>query len=269
MTFTNHPKLALPVILLLSLVISCTSNQPALNFADTWTVIDNQENDFQLTDTASNNETIKVTPDSIIHTGIMDELRFKADHIHSSNQGVTYYPGKEERYFYKFTWVDPKRGIAKCEIDQDGTSLVRYVVNKANLKSIKKTTNKPDSDKPDDTIGDRVNDSLVLGNGDKTLYVEDDDCISVRNKDGNQLYERCFDNMILRIRPVKGDLLPLTFINGSRSIDIDFYSNGNEWVSKTATYYGPAEGGEQNITRPFVVSIKQFDFDEVVSRFSE
>jgi hypothetical protein len=100
------------------------------------------------------------------------------------------------------------------------------------------------------------------------LYVDNDNCISIQNNNAEQLYERCFEGVLIRIRNLKGNFLPLTFISGKRSIDVDFAPAGDDWATKALTFYSGETKDGQKILLPAAVSIKEFDFDRILSQFA-
>jgi hypothetical protein len=99
------------------------------------------------------------------------------------------------------------------------------------------------------------------------LYVEDDNCISIKNNHAEQLYERCFEGVTIRIRNLKGNFLPLTLISGKKSIDVEFSPADDDWVTKALTLYDGETKDGQKILLPSTVSIRDFDFDRIISQF--
>ena len=164
--------------------------------------------------------------------------------------------------------MNEERGIGQWQIADNGTVVTRYFVNEANLKNTKTVKGGKADCITGDDVGDRVNNSLVIEGGNKTLFVEDDNCLTIKNSAGKLLYENCFEGVMLQILQVKGSALPITFVSGSRSIDMDFYATGDDWVSKTATYYS-GEKGEVKATQSISLSIKDFDFDGVAGKFNK
>ena len=108
-----------------------------------------------------------------------------------------------------------------------------------------------------------INDSLILDSKKNILLVEGDNCISIKNRNEELIYERCFDNCIVKIRHIKTNGLPLTIISGQNSIDIEFYKKGNDWISNSVTCYI----GEDKNSKEIVISLKEFDFDNVFEQF--
>jgi hypothetical protein len=257
------------ILLIASFAIACNPSVNEDLFEGTWTAVTKTAKSCQIIDCGLPGEQITLASDSLSHKGTMDDISFKADHITNENGETVYFPGKDKKFYYRFIWADDQAGITNCEINMNGTKVMRFFVNQTNIGEVKKVKGGSADCVTANETGDTINDSLSIGDGSKVLYIEDDDCLAVRDRQGKQLLDRCFEAFILRIRPVKGNLLPLTFIAGSRSIDIDFYASGNEWISKTATYYRPIGAREEKVTRPYVVSFKDFEFDNIVTQFEK
>lgn len=262
-----HTTRILILLFVLSLIVSCKPNRQLQDYVTTWTQVKKVGDAYQLIDCGYPAESIAIAGDSVYHHGAMEDNNFKADHIRRENDRVTLYPQKQESSFYRFLWVNEERGIGQWQIADNGTVVSKYFVNEANLKNIKTVKGGKADCITGDDVGDRINDSLVIESGNKTLYVEDDNCLTIKNRAGNTLYENCFETVTLKIRHVKGSALPITFVSGSRSIDLDFYAIGDDWVSKTATYHS-GEKREVKATKSLSVSIKDFDFDGVAGKFN-
>jgi len=71
----------------------------------------------------------------------------------------------------------------------------------------------------------------------------------------------------LDIQEAKG--YHLTIINGQNSIDVDFFNKGNEWISNSITYYKTTSNGEEKNTKQIIISLKEFDFNNVVEQFGD
>ena len=253
-------------LLLIFVLLSCSSKEASTDYHGAWLRVKKVNAEYVLVDCGYDGESIIATAQTIMHKGVMEDVDTKIDHTKQEGDATILFIDKEEKSYYKFTWANKDKGIAQWETKYtDSPAVVSYFVNQTNSDKIKVvkggegdciTGNGED-------VGDVVNDSFKIGDGSKVLYVEDGDCISVKNTKEEMLYERCFENSIVKIRQVKGNHLPLTIINGSKSLDIDFAGHGNDWVSKTVTYYN----GELKTTQPIEVNIKDFDFDAVISKF--
>lgn len=262
-------KLVVPISLVL-FAFACKTETEQDKFGGTWTAVKKTANSYEIVDCGLPSEEIIINNDSLSHRNAMEDISFKVDQIKKDNGGgIVYFNEENETSFYRFSWIDKKLGVAKCEIGSHGTKVIRYFVNEANAGMIKSINGGSADCLTGNDVGDPINDSLSIGDGDKVLYIEGNDCLAVRDKQGKQLLSRCFEAFILRVRPVKGNLLPLTFIAGSRSVDMDFFADGDQWISKTATYYYPVGAREEKNNGPFIVSIKNFEFDDIVSHFEK
>lgn len=268
MTATFHFKKSALIITIITLMMSCKPEVHTDANIGTFTAVSKSPSGYELMDNDLV-ESITISRDSIYHKEPMEDVKFKIDHIKQEGRQTTYYPEKYDKSYYKFSWIDQQKGIAVFEINIDGNAIQRYFVNEANLSSIKKAKPSQEVKITEEKTGDIIKDSLKIDDGSKTLYIEDEDCILIRNAKGEQLYERCFEDVMLRLRAVKGNLLPLTFISGSKSIDLDFIAAGKDWVSNSATLYEPSTNGERKVTRPLIISVKDFTFDAVASKFDD
>jgi len=200
----------------LSLMVCCKPNSQLQGYTTTWTQVKKVGDAYQLIDYGYGAESITIVNDSVYHHGVMEDNNFKADHTSQENDQVTLYPQKQESSFYRFLWVNEERGIGQWQIADNSTVVTRYFVNAANLKNVKTVKGGKTDCITGDDVGDRVNDSLVIEGGNKTLYVQDDNCLTIKNRAGKSLYENYFEGVTLQIRQVKGSALPLTFISGSK-----------------------------------------------------
>jgi hypothetical protein len=137
MTSTLIKKASI-ILFVLASAISCKPKEQVVDFKGIWTGISKSGDTFQIEDCGYPGEKIEITPDSVHHRDVTEDLDFKIDHIRKENLATTIYPEKEESSFYKFTWVNQQKGIMKCEISLDGAPVVKYFVNQANLPHIKK-----------------------------------------------------------------------------------------------------------------------------------
>jgi hypothetical protein len=231
------------LLFVFSIIVSCKPNRQLQDYDTTWTQVKKVGTEYQLIDCGYPAENITIANDSVYYHGAMEDNNFIADHIRRENDQVTLYPQKQESSFYRFLWVNEEKGIGQWQIADNGTVVTRYFVNEANLKKIKTVKGGKADCITGDDISDRINDSLVIEGGNKTLYVENENCLTIKNRVGKLLYENCFEGVTLQLRHVKGSALPIIFVSGSRSIDMDFYATGDDWVSKTATYYSGGRGG--------------------------
>jgi len=227
-----------------------------------------KDNQFVIVNCGYEGGSLKTSNNSIFEKVIMEDINVKIDHIKQDESGIILFTDKSEKAYYKFVWIDKEKGISKWEIQcSESSKIVKYFVNTLKANSVKtiKGTNADCISNGD--VGDVINDSLVIEGGNNIILVEDDNCISLKNKKGNQIFERCFDNSIAKIRHKGGKGIPLTIINGQNSIDVDFVNKGNEWISNSITYYKTTSDGEEKNTKQIIVSLKEFDFNNVVEKF--
>jgi len=262
-------KLAI-IIFLLSIIMSCKSQHSNEDYVGTWQEVQQKNNEFVIVDCGYDGESIKISGDSIFEKGIMEDSNSKIDHVKQDESGTTLFIDKFEKSYYRFTWINKQKGISKWEIqNNENTKIVRYFINNLNSKNliIVKGT-KTDCITSKD-VGDVVNDSLRIKNENMTLFIEDDNCISLENKEGSLLFERCFENCIVKIRHNSNKGIPLTIISGQNSMDIDFVKKGNNWLSNSITYYRSSSSGEEKMVQQIAISLKDFDFNNLAEQFGE
>ncbi|MEP6803042.1 MAG: hypothetical protein ABI892_00860 [Flavobacterium sp.] len=257
-------------LLLLNIMLSCKSQDSKDNYIGTWLEVQQKNNEFVLVDCGYDGESLKTSNNSILEKGIMEDVDMKIDHKKEEEDGITLFTDKLEKTYYKFLWIDKEKGISKWEIKySESSKVVKYFVNALKANSVKKIQGtKADCISKGD-VGDVINDSLVIDGGNNIILVEDDNCISLKNKKGNLIFERCFDNSIVKIRHTGGRGIPLTIINGQNSMDVDFLSKGNEWISTSITYYETRSNREEKNSKEIIISLKEFDFNNVVEQFGD
>lgn len=252
---------------LLSVLLSCKSQDGREDYKGTWIEVQKRGNEFLIIDCGYKGEEIKVISDSIFENGIMESTETKIDHIKEDETGVSLFIDKREKAYYKFLFINKEKGLVKLEIKHnDLPIIVRYFVNELSADKIKKIKGTNDDCITSDDVGDFVNDSITLIDG-NVLLVEDDNCISLQDKKENLIFERCFDNCNVKINHIKTKGLPLTIISGQNSIDIEFYKKGEDWVSNSVTYFKSLPTGEEKNTKQIEVSLKEFNFDNVIEQF--
>lgn len=258
------------IIFLLSIVICCKSQDSKEDYIGTWQEVQKINNEFVIVDCGYDRESIKISGNSIFEKGIMEDSKLKIDHVKQDETGTTLFIDKLEKSYYRFTWVDKKKGISKWEIqNNENTKIVRYFINNLNLKNIRIVKGTKTDCITNDDVGDTVNDSIIIKNENITLLIGDDNCISLESKKGSLLFERCFENCIVKIRHNSSKGIPLTFISGQNSMDIDFLKKENNWFSNSITYYRSSSNDEEKMVQQIIVSLKDFDFNNVVGQFSK
>ena len=262
-------KLAI-IIFLLSIIISCKSQHSNEDYVGTWQEVQQKNNEFVIVDCGYDGESIKVSNDSIFEKGIMEDSNSKIDHVKQDESGTILFIDKFEKSYYRFTWINKQKGISKWEIQHNETAkIVRYFANNLNSKNLRIVKGTKTDCITSEDVGDNVNDSLFIKNENITLLIEDDNCISLESKKGSLLFERCFENCVVKIRHNSSKGIPLTIISGQNSMDIDFLKKGNNWLSNSITYYRSSSSSEEKMVQQITVSLKDFDFNNVVEQFSK
>lgn len=112
-------------------------------------------------------------------------------------------------------------------------------------------------------VGDVINDFFVIGSDKIVFLVEDNNYILIKNRKGDFIFERCFDNSIIKICYIDIKGLLLIIINGQNLMDIEFLKKGNDWIFNFVIYYLGLLNVEKKI-KQIVVFFKDFDFSNVV-----
>lgn len=263
-------KKLVAIVFLLSIIISCKSQDSNKDYIGNWQEVLKKNNEFVIVDCGYDGESIKVSDDSIFEKGIMEDSNLKIDHVKQEEFITTLFIDKLEKFYYRFTWIDEQKGISKWEIqNNENAKIVRCFINNLNSKNLRIVKGTKIDCITSDDIGDTVNDSLVIKNENTTLLIEDDNCISLESKKGSLLFERCFENCIVKIRHSSSKGIPLTIINGQNSMDINFLKKENNWFSNSITYYRSSSSGEEKMIQQIDVSLKDFDFNKVAAHFSK
>jgi hypothetical protein len=258
-------KNILLTLLTLFAVIACKQQETATDYTGTWLQIKKTGNNYVMVNCGYPGESIEATATTVLNKGTMEDFEFIIDHIEAQDNSITLYGDTSAKNYYKFTWVNKQEGIAQWDSKYEGTPIVTgYYVTQAGSKQIKKVKGDGTDCITHEDVGDVVNDTFTTANGEVTLTIENGNCISLKDKAVTQLYENCYEVNFVELRKAKGNFLPLTFISGKNAIDIDFYKEGNEWISKKATFYSP-ETGKAGKTENTVVNLKEFDFETVAA----
>lgn len=254
-------------LLLSGLLLSCKSQDSIENYKGKWIEVQNRGSEFLIIDCGYQGENIKIINDSIFENGVMESTKAKIDHIKEDETGVSLFTDKTDKSYYKFLFVNKEKGLAKWEIkNNDLPIVIKYFINEVSANKIKKIKGTKDDCVSNDDVGDSVNDSFTLHDG-NVLLVEDDNCLSLLDQKENLIFERCFENCNVKIRHIETTGFPLTIISGHNSIDIEFYKKGEDWVSSSATYFKSLPTGEEKSTKQIEVSLKEFNFDSVIEQF--
>lgn len=262
-------KKTLIILVLLSTIFSCKSKDQNEGYLGTWQEVQKKGNSYVFIDCGYERGIITVENDSIYVLGTMENITLKIDHIKNQKGEMILFIDKLEKSYYKFSWIDKKKGISKWEVlYNDTSSSVNYYIIKSNLQNIKKIKGNNKDCITNEDVGDVVNDSIIFKNGNK-FVIEDENCISLKDRKNNSLFEKCLKSNIVHIRHLNGDFISLTFINGQNSMDIDFFNNGDNWLSKSVTFYKNNADGQIKRTQPLSINLKEFDFDNVAEKFEK
>jgi hypothetical protein len=255
------------ILFLVNTILSCKSQDNKKDYIGTWIQVQQKDGAFVKVDCGYEGGSIKASDNSIFEKGIMEDSNMKIDHVKQDKESIILFADKREKSYYKFLWIDKEKGISKWEIYDGSSTMVKFYANAFKLKNKKKIKGTEADCVSNDDVGDVVNDSFVIDNGNKVISIEDDNCISLKNKKDVLIFERCFENSIIHIRHIKGNFIPLTIINGQNSMDIDFFNEGSNWISKSVTYYTSSSKGEVKKTQQIIVSLKEFDFGTIADQF--
>ena len=191
----------------------------------------------------------------------MEENKSLINHKKNENKHTFYFLDKQERSFYKFSWVNESMEIIKCELINDKQKIFeKYFIKKTGLDKVKHIKGSSIDCITDQDVGDKINDTFVFENGNKTVLIQNTNCLSIKDKNDLILLNNCYDDVIIKIRHIKGNFIPLTFISGNNSIDIDFYDDIDDWTSNSLTYYF---SGAVNKNEQFKISLKNFNFNDI------
>jgi len=106
--------------------------------------------------------------------------------------------------------------------------------------------------------------SFKTADGLSTVSVTNDSCLIITAiKTGKLTFDKCFENIIIQFRPMQGNVLPLTFISGKHFMDIDFRSEGEEWVASEVMIFNPAKDGEKGELKKVHVVLSDFDYSSI------
>ena len=262
-------KKIVSALLLLFTIVSCKQQEASLNYTGTWLQLKKTASDYIIIDCGYPGESMIVTSTSILNKGVMEDFELTIDHIEDHDGSIILFTDKSENNYYKFTWADEQKGIAKWEIKLGETSVtVKYFVTEQGSKNIKKVKGNGTDCITNEDVGDVIDGTFTTANGSTTITANDGNCIILKDSKGNQTYENCYEVSFVQLRKSSGNFLPLTFISGKNALDIDFYKNGNDWVSEKVTFFSPETGKDGKIADT-KVNLKDFDFESVAAQFIE
>ncbi|CAM3792101.1 hypothetical protein FLGE108171_15200 [Flavobacterium gelidilacus] len=261
MRIIRLPILRILLIGILFLLYSCNSKVNSKDYEGIWHEIVKQNKDFVIIDCGYDNQIIEIVKDSLFDYGIMEENKSLINHKKNENKQTFYFLDKQEKTFYKFSWVNESMEIIKCELINDKQKIFeKYFIKKTGIDKVKHIKGSSIDCLTDEDVGDKINDTFVFENGNKTVLIQNTNCLSIKDNNDLILLNNCYDDVIIKIRHIKGNFIPLTFISGNNSIDIDFYDDINDWTSNSLTYYF---NGAVNKNEQFKISLKNFNFNDV------
>lgn len=259
-------KLIAAFLVIVSL-LSCGQQETSINYTGTWIQVKKSGSDYHIVDCGYPGESMIVTATSILNKGVMEDFELTIDHTKVLDDTIILFIDKSESSYYKIKWANEQKGIAQWEIKYEGTPVtIKYYVTEPESKNIPKVKGDGTDCITNEDVGDTVNDTFTTADGNITITAEDDNCITIKDKEGKQLYENCYEVNFVQLRRSSGNSLPLTFISGKYALDIDFYKSGDDWVSEKVTFYSP-ETGKKGKTTDNKVNLKNFDFDSVAVSF--
>ena len=254
-------------VILIIITISCNSQVNEKDYLGEWVKLSQLKSEFVIVKCDYEGETLKVSENSIFEHGIMEDSNYKINHIKNNDKEKILFTEKDGKSYFKFTWLDKERGIAKWQIADNNSKIDKYFVIKTKIKGIKSVKGTKADCVTSDDVGDEVNDSFMLNNN-NIFSIENDNCILLKNKKEEILLKNCFDGTTIKIRHISKEFIPLTFINGQHSMDINFYKKNNEWLSKSVTYYQSTPSGEIKNIQDIEVSLKRFEFNTIKEKFN-
>jgi len=250
--------------------VSCKKEAANTDYVGTWTAVQEQNGEHVIVDCGTDGVSIEASSDSVIFKDVMEDSDVKIDHVKTEGNATTLFIDKSEKSWCKFSWKDEPKGIARWDIQVEGDPLKTiYVVSAENAKNIRQVKGGANDCITGEDVGDVVNDAIIADSDNLTINVEDSNCLSIKNKAGEQLLEHCFEVGFVELRNKTGDYVPLTFISGKMAIEADFYNTHNNWTATKVTYFDPAVNNGKGKTFDFKVNLKDFDFNAVTEKAAE
>jgi len=259
--------------LLSILLISCAADKETNDYLGKWTAVKKINNEFVIIDCGYPGASLSVSKDSVLSKGVMEDFTMPIDHINALPNEAQIYNDKAGKTFYSFTWQDKQKGIAKWTYTQEGLpAIITYYVAESNIKNMKtvKGTSADcitaeDNEKAE--VEDIYKPDFTTKDGTTAIKLIRENCIELIDvKTDTALMDKCFDDVMIQIRPVPGNALPLTFISGKHYIDFNFYLKGSEWLADEVTIFDPATGSEKGVTKPITIALKDFSYSDVLEK---
>ena len=99
--------------------------------------------------------------------------------------------------------------------------------------------------------------------------VENNNCLTITSEINKLAFKNCYEVDFVQIRSATDKQLSLTFISGKNAMDVDFYPQGDDWLSKEVTFFGATSKNNKGLTLKLEVSLKEFNFNTVSESFSD
>jgi len=259
--------------LLCVLLFSCAHDKAADDYTGKWIEVKKVDNDFVIINCGDRGESLTVYNDSVVANGVMEDFTMPVEHIAIAADKTLLYNNKAERTFYAFTWVNKQKGIAKWSYVQEGLpAMVKFYVNNNNLKNIKtvKGTSADcitEEDTEEEEVEDIYKPDFTTKDGKTAIKLIRENCLELIDvKSDTTLMDKCFSDVMLQIRPLNSNALPLTFISGKHYMDVNFIYINNEWVANEVILFDPVNGSQTGVTKPVTVTLKDFDYSNVLEQ---
>jgi hypothetical protein len=258
------------LLLVIITFVSCQKEVATTDYVGVWIAVQEQNGNYVIVDCGTDGVSVEASSESIIFKDVMEDSDVKIDHVNTEDNATTLFIDKSNKSWYKFSWKDEPKGIARWDIMVEGNPLKTiYAVSEKNAKNIRHVKGGADDCITGEDVGDVINDSTKTDSGNLTINIEDSNCISIKSKAGEQLLEHCFEVDFVELRNKTGDYVPLTFISGKMAVEADFYNTNNNWTATKITYFDPAVNNGKGKTFDFKVNLKDFDFNAVTEKAAE
>jgi len=259
--------------LLFVLLFSCANDKETNEYLGKWTEVKRVNNEFVIVDCGYSGEVLTVYKDSVFSKGVIEDFTLPVDHVNPSPNEIKLYSDTTDKTFYNFTWQDKQKGIAKWSYVQDGLpAVVRYYVTDSNLKNIKTVKGTSADcitaeDNEEEEVEDIYKPDFTTKDGTTAIKLIRENCLELIDvKSDTALLDKCFDDVMLQIRPVTGNALPLTFISGKHYMDVDFIQVNNEWTANEITIFDPATGDKKGVIKPITITLKEFNYSDILEQ---
>lgn len=237
-------------------LISQTNANNFSNLIGEWIKITAKKNEFYLID-CDNKSTLILKEKEIIENDIFENT---SSQIFKCIQKdiVVLYLNKQNTNYIKIQWIDKKKKIIKIQSSSENF-IPKYYIFKNNINSIKKIKATKENCFDSNDVGDKVDDTFTFKS--YNVSIENSNCISIRDKQDNISFEDCYDNSILKIRHKTNNCIPITLINGNKSLDLNIIQENNKWIISNGVFYE----GKTKTNINTASELKNFDFDSYIN----